>query len=195
MSALFRTLAAAPLAAAALLFTVASATPAHASVIYTYTGNPFNVLQGNSYSAQDGVAGVMELGTTLGANLSSTSLTPLTFSFSDGVKTITQANASSASFVVSTDGLGNITTWEISLAIPFGVGGPPVVITTTNTAQMVLDRGEDNECFGFLCGLTFGEVRNAPGGWEPKVPPVPEPSSMLLIGAALAGFTARRRLR
>src|SRR5262245_55601375 len=89
--------------------------PASASVIYIYTGNPFTqvgqdgpTLIPDPHTTSDRVAAVMELLSVLGPNLADQGVTPVSFSLSDGVSTLTGANATSASFRFTTDGGGNI---------------------------------------------------------------------------------------
>ncbi|HEY4757889.1 MAG TPA: hypothetical protein VIH43_04970, partial [Chthoniobacterales bacterium] len=69
--------------------TVLTAAAVQATLItYTYTGTPFTTVNG-PYTTSDKVTGFVELMSALGPNLGPglTSVTPLAFSFFDGVQT------------------------------------------------------------------------------------------------------------
>ena len=95
---------------------------------YTYVGPNYNSFAGSPYTTAMSVTGTFNTTTPLPANMPSTHIaldgsdfaTPLvtTWSFSDGVNTLTQANSSPYSFVVATDNKGNIASFAISLQSP-----------------------------------------------------------------------------
>ena len=65
---------------------------------YRYTGNPFTFVSG-PYTTSDFVTAMVTLAGPLGANMPLTDVTPTAFTFSDGVQTITNHNATSARFL------------------------------------------------------------------------------------------------
>lgn len=209
-----------PFRALALVLAVSAVTTAaaNASVIYTYTGQAFTAITpspgsapADPYQAGDRVTGTFELAAPLPGNLPAlTVITPVAFSFSDGVNTLTNATALTAAFGLSTDASGHILEWLVVVsANQTGPGATRRTISTRNylnpnfQTAPAIDRGSDTlcgansppgGCESFDDGyLQAAENRNAPGTWT--VEAVPEPTSMLLISAALAGLAARRRPR
>lgn len=85
------------------------------SVTYTYTGNDFQSASA-PYTTSDFVSGYFTLPTALGDNLTDDSITPASYSFSDGVQTISSSSPpTDVTFDVSTDASGNINGWFINL--------------------------------------------------------------------------------
>ncbi len=105
-------------------FAVADNSQTPGLTTYAYTGNPFTSAQ-SPYAKSDSVAGYFTT-FTLAANLAGVNITSdiSTFSFTDGVNTITPSNAWSVEtrIVVSTDSQSRITAWDITLV----VGRPPI---------------------------------------------------------------------
>jgi hypothetical protein len=95
--------------------------PLLADTVYTYNGNPltevqFGTLVGTPYSTNDSITGWFSLPSVLSPNLvlSSTPITPTTFNFTDGVTSYT-SGVGLAFVSVSTDSLGNLTSWYVAL--------------------------------------------------------------------------------
>ncbi len=203
------------LTAIAFMLLSLMASQASASAIYTYTGNDFGVvsLQGptapaDPYTTGDRVSLVMELPGALPGNLDMAPVAPSTFTFTDGVSVLTQANATFSQFAVSTDGGGNIVAWAMQAEQRSVVVGGGFIrqIITNNSGPSVADRGFDILCGpgsnGFACLLddepyydNRGVIMDDPGTWRLEVTssPVPEPTAMVMLGTGLIGLVARRR--
>jgi PEP-CTERM motif len=168
---------AAVLMCALTLFVVAS----RADTTYTYAGNPFNQFGGSaacppqcSFSGFFTVAGPLPDSSTVG-------FTPLTFSFTDGLSTVTQANALAFEGEVITNSSGEIVSWNLGFDENSCVTGPCFFSGTNPPGCMgcrVVDGSFGPEAFG------FAEIDNSPGVWTMSTS-APEPSSLLLLGMGL----------
>jgi hypothetical protein len=159
-------------------------------VTYTYTGLPFTEAH-SPYTTSDFVSGYFTVPTAL-ADGSVFDLTPTSYSFSDGVQTISSANPPVvAAFDGITNSSGDIYGWDIFLGLAnfFEIStdsefGDSAI--STNSAGVY---GE-----GSVEGLfTSGSWVESGGGTSP----VPEPGMTWLLAAALflafAGVHARQR--
>ena len=90
------------------------AQPMFANTIYSYTGNPFTNVTA-PYTTSDFVSGMLTLAGPLAANMPLTAVTPIAFSFSDGVQTLTQSDVRFSEFLFATGPSGAITQWEVQL--------------------------------------------------------------------------------
>jgi hypothetical protein len=177
----------APLVLTALVIVAAS--PAVANTEYTYTGNQFTFLLGTTCPPECSLSGYFTLASPLGDNVNGASFTPTTFSFTDGLMTITQANATGFHFDgVSTNSSGVIVGWNMDFTTaaykmftgtnPPGCAGCSVIDVTFNNAITI-----------------EGAVPNNPGKWTTTTTSVvPEPTSFVLLMTGLAGVFTRRRL-
>ena len=109
-------------------------------------------------------------------------VTPLFFSFTDGVETLTTTSASNP-FTVVTDSSGAIIGWNIFLKTP-----TYFISTGTNppgcAACGVGDASGDN-------GVSQGaQVNNNPGTWTMTTAGVPEPSSLGLLCFGILALVA-----
>ena len=175
---------------ACLFLTALTCKPAIADTVYTYTGNNFTTFT-VPFNSSDSVYGSLSLAAPLGANLDQAFVTPEHFSFSDGYQTITDAN-SFGTFSFSTDGSGNITQWVIGILD----NSLTSQIVTVKTNALIHDEGYyyyDSHFDSYT-----GNVESDPGLWSsPNSSPVPEPTSLALLGTGVLGAfrTLRRRLR
>ena len=200
---------------AAVMLTWAGAAQA---VMLHYSGNHFTSVNtsgpttpADSYTTNDSVQGWIELASMLAPNLSSQTVTPLSFSFSDGVNTLTDSNATSSSFRFWTNDSGMPTQWEFFVEASFlpGGNGTQRTISSFNTIPAIGPSRSNDSGQDVLCGpqsltdqCTFGgdpfysqfaEVGGNPGTWEYRTNDVPAPATFALFGLGLLGVGYRRR--
>jgi hypothetical protein len=119
----------------------------------------------------------------------------LSLSFFDGRTTYSLGNLAASSLLISTDGAGNITNWQIALQTrdPRTIGGSWGVLSSSPT----LDRALFFECQAIasiftssfcIGGSDLGET-GARGAWTAaNVSAVPLPAPLLLLAMALGGL-------
>ena len=163
------------------------------------------------------VSGSFELQDALGSNLAGSLITPASFSFTDGINTITDADVAGApllynvEFSFHTDSGGDITTWSIYL--DYGPAGTPFypgtlgnigeelvrIHTTGGQFATAWDIGTVFTCTAVnpdgSCStdIEYGDVSYSPGTWV--VSSVPVPAAAWLFGSGLPGLlgiSARR---
>ena len=196
--------------------------PALADTAYVYTGNAYTSIRacagGICYAgpmpgefAPTGISGTFVTSAPLSANLSSSSVSPTFFVFSDGFKTLSSATPFdgrniSGTFLISTDSSGNITAWSVSVWYPSSVWDPhhyhfcgtvsPYSIRSTSTDTAAID---SSDCFhgpfdSQGVGGDFASISDNPGTWN-RIDNVPEPSSALLVSAGLAAMVRVRKTK
>jgi hypothetical protein len=154
-----------------------------ASITYTYTGNSFTDVTG-PYSTSDMVTGFVTFSSPLAANLPLTAETPTAFSFSDGVQTITSANATSTDFIFATGKHGEIVEWLIEVETSGGVD--------------LIESGDEgpgtSEDIG-LMDVGRGFNSGNPGVWTGGGASVPDSgaTSLLLLASVTTLVVARQR--
>jgi hypothetical protein len=166
--------------------------PALADTTYTYTGNDFTDLLA-PYTTSDSVTASFTVTSPLGDNYAYQEVAPSSFSFSDGVQTLTNLNATlpPTRFDVGTDLNGNITAWNIEI-----FDSSDDYIETDSGLNGLGTFGVDT-VGGFTAhGQLFGD----PGIWTSNIsdpPPsaTPEPSSLCLLGTGMIGALAAIRRR
>jgi hypothetical protein len=180
---MFRLIKSAGLAATLL---VSASKLACADVVYDYTGQDFTTVA-SPYSTADRITGSFTVSTPFPANATNLPLAVTSFSFSDGVQTITNLNSdlSSDHFSIWTDSTGAITGWTISVFGEIQVGEVQGSINILNDPNFptVEDTG--------FSGRASGEALAA----GTLVAAVPEPSTwaMMILGFVGLGFMAYRR--
>jgi hypothetical protein len=169
--------------------------PASADTIYTYTGNDFTTVSG-PYTTTDMVTGTIDLATALGDNFGpAASIVPVSFSFSDGVQTVTNLSPEiSATFTdFSTDASGVPLTWDVILFDYVMATGTENVIETWNlfsTANFQQDEGND----GY--GIGYGANQSNAGFWAmSSSTPLPAALPLFATGLGALGLFGLHRKR
>jgi hypothetical protein len=192
------------------LMLVAAVNVANASTVYTYTGNNFlgiidNTPPAGTYTTSMSVTGSFTLQNPLPANSLVTDITAnvLSFSFSDGRNTITNLNATFATFQIGT-ALGNINSWFVnamSAPIFTAVGDQHGAMTTLNEA-FIIDDATTIECtqFSIACtgtGLDEASILANAGTWSVSTSETPLPAALPLFATGLGalGLLGWRRKR
>jgi IPTL-CTERM motif len=172
---------------------------------YTYTGDPYTTA-GAPYSVGGNLTGTITTANPLPPFLPLTDITPAitSLSFNDDVQTRTLANSIVCSFLVATDGAGNITRWQITLReFPYTTGNPQQSIDSSGVPG-ILD-GSDlvgtgnagpGPCDPFA--LTTSASTGSEGTWTDNNPLGTQPTTYTYTGdpytAAGAPYTLSDRL-
>jgi hypothetical protein len=154
-----------------------------ADVIYTYTGKPFTQISG-PYTTSDFVSGSIDVATALGANYTYNGSLSYTYSFTDGVQTLTGTVATSHITALGTDATGAINIWEMAF------GGGPTLLDIIEVCNGTSDCNGPPLTNDNVMEFHSRASSPVPGSWAgPVVTAVPEPATwaMLLLGFGIAG--------
>ena len=184
----------------ALLFCLAS--PAHADTIYTYTGDYFGTYTYNGQQLQPRVASVYTTADRITGSFTvadgfvptrlvgGDAFTPgvLSYAFTDGNQTLTQANSIGTFNLFFDVFLNDVTMWNIAIGAPTG-GAINTWVFGDRQDYARLDANNWG-ANGSDVGLADGSHR---GTWT--VTTVPEPMSLLLVAAGIGGVVLARGRR
>ena len=157
----------------------------------SYTGNPFTFATG-PYTTSDFVTAMITLAGPLGANMPLTEVTPIAFTLSDGVQTITNNGPGFVfftSFLFATDASGTISMWSVVVeTIHNGTTG---AIVTNNDPTDIHDSGIVIPEGG---PFVFGANELNPGVWSATsaVPDAGSTLSLMTLTLMALGLAARR---
>ena len=169
------------LAVVVLSATAVQAVPTSNVTTYVYTGNPFTDVSG-PYSTSDFVTAMVTLVSPLAANMPLTGVSPLAFSLSDGVQTLTTLNAFGSVFSFATGPTGMITEWRMQV---FGEGPLTFIDSFKNVVMQDIGATENPDGSGTVFG--------APGTWSTaSVPDAGSSLALLSLSLTALGVAARQ---
>jgi hypothetical protein len=160
-----------------------------ADTIYTYTGNGFTFAI-SPYTLTDSVSGWIDLSAPLGNSVGPLNITPVAFSFSDGVQTITNNDVISPHFFfddIKTNSSGDIVGWDVS--VQSIAGG--IIVTQDDGIGSQRDQAGVLGVGGFEVDAS---VIN-PGSWVVTTTPVPAALPLFTSGLGVLGLLGWRRKR
>ncbi len=174
---------------------------ASATEVYAYLGADYTSVDG-PYTTNDYISGSFTTSSILPPNLTNSPITPLAWSFGDGIFDWTNSNSIDLVSDVSTDAYGTLTSAYIELYGTLLIPQPPDSPLQFVGEMFIRAWGDDVTLYDLNYGPSpIGEASNSvPGKWGPDFDPpdnvVPEPASVVLFtSAALLAFAFRGRRR
>jgi hypothetical protein len=179
-----------------LLTSLSASSGALASITYDYTGQDFTFASG-AYTTADKITGSITFSSALPDNMTQGAVTPVSFSFTDGVQTVTNLSPRTFPDAINfgTDALGNITSWNLNL---FFFSATTRSVFNINFVPAIGVGGigdfDQLDTCSPGCSLTEEGSNGLAGTWVIAAP-VPEASTwaMMILGFFGIGFMAYRR--
>jgi hypothetical protein len=182
------------LLAGALLSIILAPSVRAAPVTYTYTGPAFTTFTGAAVCpVQCDLSGSFTVSSALPGGLTNATITPTSFSFTDGLNTLTNLNTTGAGdqanfLLFSTNGAGQITQWEIILQ--------HISLAQFETFSSISGGVPEDKTWIGNPGTTSGTalvdgIAGGPSGsWVPSTPTTttPEPTTLGLLSTGLLGL-------
>jgi PEP-CTERM motif len=156
---------------------------ARADTVYTYTGNPLTIILGPSYKPTDFIRGSFTLASALGNNFPLGPITPTSYSFTDGVQTLTNKNSIINTIEMATNSNGTPDEWVVGFCTDNTCVQQIFTITQTPLPTSPEDRAE------LSTFPNIDEARNmdSQGSWSITVT-TPEPGTLSLLGLGTVGL-------